>query len=124
MSNEKEVRIINPQALNKLGVFIISPVKETADSILYEVSSLEEMESTFESTFEAMNDSKQIETYLTAKNHAASLLDSLAEKTAEKLLKLPEDSWLSYLHKSLSRYEKLKGFDKEYFAAKLTALIH
>jgi GTP1/Obg family GTP-binding protein len=124
MSNDKEVRIVNPQALNKLGVFIISPVKETVDSILYEVSSLEEMESTFESTFEAMNDSKQIETYLTAKNHAASLLDSLAEKTAEKLLKSSQTQWPGMMDKEIKKLSKLKGFDAEYFFHKVTALIH
>jgi GTP1/Obg family GTP-binding protein len=124
MSNDKEVRIVNPQALNKLGVFIISPVKETVDSILYEVSSLEEMESIFESTFEAMNDSKQIETYLTAKNHAASLLDSLAEKTAEKLLKSSQTQWPGMMDKEIKKLSKLKGFDAEYFLHKVTALIH
>lgn len=124
MNQDKEVKIINPQALSSLGVFIIIPIGENETSVFYEAESLEAMENSFESLLESMSNAHDMDSYLIAKNQAVSLLDALAKRTAEKLLKLPQETWQGKLEKETKKLSKLKGFDESYFTAKVIALIH
>jgi hypothetical protein len=121
------VKILNPEALNKLGVYLIMPVSESLNTISYRISPLPEIEDSFEALFEEGLSSTQIEAIMDetkSKPKAACLIDSLAEQTAEKLLKLPQSIWPDIMLKHIKRFSSLKGFDKDYFTSKVTALIH